>query len=438
MTNLVVDISKYLMIFSIMLYTYFNFRYFGIKDVEKQNKVCRKQRAMMYLLHFLGYLVLYLKTASEAVAVFYLVQLVFFAAYKGIMCILYKKCSRLLLNNMCVLLISGMIILTRMSMERAVRQFVIIAASAVVTLIVPCIIDRVWQISKIPWIYAGAGVVFLFIVCIAGTSSFGARLSLNINGLSFQPSELIKISFVFFIAAMFYRDNSFKTIVKITAVAAAHVLLLVFSRDLGSAFIFFTAYLFMVFAATSNWIYFLTGVLGGSGGAVIAYHIFWHVRVRVLAWQNPWSDIDNRGYQITQSLFAMGTGGWFGMGLYQGMPGKIPVVENDFIFAAVSEEMGALFAACLILICLGCFLQFVMLAGKMQAVFYKLIAFGLGTVYITQVFLSVGGVTKFIPSTGVTLPFLSYGGSSLFSTFIMFGIIQGMYILKKNEEEEYE
>ena len=124
------------------------------------------------------------------------------------------------------------------------------------------------------------------------------------------------------------------------------------------------------------------------------------------------------------------------MGLCQGMPGKIPVVEKDFIFAAVSEEMGGIFAICVLLICLGCFIQFMMIAASMQAVFYKLIAFGLGVEYIVQVFLTVGGVTKFIPSTGVTLPFVSYGGSSILGTFLLFGIIQGLYILKRNDEEE--
>lgn len=124
------------------------------------------------------------------------------------------------------------------------------------------------------------------------------------------------------------------------------------------------------------------------------------------------------------------------MGLYRGMPRKIPVVEKDFIFSAISEEMGGIFALCVLLICLGCFLQIMMIAGNMQAVFYKLIAFGLGMIYAIQVFLTVGGVTKFIPSTGVTLPLVSYGGSSVLSTFIIFGIIQGLYILKRNEEEE--
>ena len=108
------------------------------------------------------------------------------------------------------------------------------------------------------------------------------------------------------------------------------------------------------------------------------------------------------------------------------------------MFAAISEELGAIYAICILLICLGCFLQFMMIAMKMQAMFYKLIAFGLGTMYITQVFLTVGGVLKFIPSTGVTLPFVSYGGSSILSTFVLFNIIQGLYILKRGEEEEDE
>ena len=126
------------------------------------------------------------------------------------------------------------------------------------------------------------------------------------------------------------------------------------------------------------------------------------------------------------------------MGLYRGMPEKIPVVDKDFVFAAISEEMGELYALCVLFLCLGCYMQFMLIAMKMQAMFYKLIAFGLGSVYVTQVFLTIGGVTKFIPSTGVTLPLVSYGGSSIVSTFIIFQVIQGLYVLKRGEEEEEE
>ena len=192
----------------------------------------------------------------------------------------------------------------------------------------------------------------------------------------------------------------------------------------------------MLFVATGSWLYLFSGLISGCGASVVAYQLFAHVRTRVAAWKNPWADIDNRGYQITQSLFAMG--GWFGMGLYQGMPYKIPVVEKDFVFAAISEELGGIFALCVLFVCLGCFLQFVLLAAQMQALFFQLIAFGLAMVYAVQIFLTVGGVTKFIPSTGVTLPFVSYGGSSILSTFIIFGVIQGLYILKRNDEEDYD
>lgn len=145
--------------------------------------------------------------------------------------------------------------------------------------------------------------------------------------------------------------------------------------------------------------------------------------------------IDNEGYQICQSLFAIGTGGWFGTGLYQGSPNKIPVVEQDFIFSAISEELGGIFAICLIMVCISCFLMFLNIAMQMKEQFYKLVALGLGTVYAFQVFLTIGGVTKFIPSTGVTLPLVSYGGSSLLATMMLFAVIQGLYILRQDEGE---
>jgi cell division protein FtsW (lipid II flippase) len=392
----------------------------------------------MFLIHLLAYVITWFETKDERILVFYLAQVLFFLLYLFLYRLFYRNVSRLLVNNMCMLLAVGFIMLTRLSFDRAMKQFVIVVAAAVITWIIPFVIDRVWQLSRIPWIYGIGGIILLGIVCIAGTSSFGAQLSLGVGDFSIQPSEFVKISYVFFIATMFYRSTDFKTVMIVSAVASIHVLILVISKDLGSALIFFVAYVFMLFVATGKWLYLLAGVGGGSVASLLAYQIFGHVRTRVMAWQNPWSDIAGKGYQITQSLFAIGTGGWFGMGLYRGMPRKIPVVEKDFIFSAISEELGAVFALCILLICLGCFLQFMMIASKMQAVFYKLIAFGLGTIYIFQVFLTVGGVTKFIPSTGVTLPLVSYGGSSILSTFIIFGIIQGLYILKRNEEEEDE
>ena len=438
MTNLIVEVSRYLIILLIAIYTYYNFRFFSLKTEEDRNFACGRQMICMFMLHFLANLLIYLHTQSEELVMFYGVQVLFFLGYSFLYRVFYRNVSRLLVNNVCMLICTGMIILTRLNPEKAMRQFAIIVVSAVATWIIPLIIDRVWQLVKIPWVYGILGLVLLLVVCVIGNTSYGAQLSLTIKGISVQPSEFVKISFVFFVAAMLYRSTAFKHVVVTTAMAAAHVLVLVLSRDLGSALIYFVTYLMMLFVATSNWFYLSAGIAGGSGAAVIAYRLFAHVRRRVEAWRDPWADIDDKGYQVTQGLFAMGTGGWFGMGLYQGIPAKIPVVDKDFVFAAIGEELGGIYAICILLICLGCFLQFMMIATRMQAMFYKLIAFGLGTMYITQVFLTVGGVLKFIPSTGVTLPFVSYGGSSILATFILFSIIQGLYILKRNEEDEDE
>lgn len=438
MVNIVIEVSKYLLILLIAAYTYWNFSYFRFRDPWKQEQVCVRQNIAMFFMHVVAYMVLYLKSEDERVLLFYLAQVIFLAVYMGMYRFFYPQRSRLLVNNMCMLLCTGFVILTRLDFDKAIRQFIIVAISALITWIIPFLMERLWQLAMIPWFYGIAGLILLVVVWMIGNNSFGAQLSVNIAGIAFQPSEFVKILFVFFVAAMFYRDTEFKTLVQTTVMAAAYVLVLVLSKDLGSALIFFLTYLTMLFVATGSFVYLGSGLLCGCGASVVAYQLFAHVRTRVAAWKNPWADIDNRGYQITQSLFAIGTGSWFGMGLYQGMPYKIPVVEKDFVFAAISEELGGIFALCVILICLGCFLQFVLLASRMQALFYKLIAFGLAMVYAVQVFLTVGGVTKFIPSTGVTLPFISYGGSSVLSTCIIFGVIQGLYILKRNDEENYE
>lgn len=432
MSNLISDISKYLLILLMAIYTYWNFRYFAVGE-EQQEKICRRQNLLIFLIHLVAFSVMFLRTEDFKLLKFYGVQAIFLFSYQFLYGRIYHNRSRLLVSNMCLLLCVGFIILTRLSFDKAVRQFAVILFSAVITWVIPYLIGRIWQLARIPWIYGVGGLVLLGIVWAAGDNSYGAQLSLSVGQISMQPLEFVKISFVFFVAAMFYQSIDKKQILAATIVAALHVVILTASKDLGSALIFFVTYLFMLFVATSKWRYLILGVIGGCGASVSAWKLFAHVRVRVMAWQNPWADIDNRGYQITQSLFAIGTGSWFGMGLYQGMPKRIPVVEKDFVLAAISEEMGAIFALCVLLICLGCFIQFMMLACQMEAMFYKLTALGLGTIYIIQVFLTAGGATKFIPSTGVTLPFISYGGSSILSTFILFSVIQGLYILKREE-----
>ncbi|MBD5556627.1 MAG: FtsW/RodA/SpoVE family cell cycle protein [Roseburia sp.] len=436
MTNLTVEISKYLMIFFVAIYTYECFAVFRRNlSSKKKNRIFIRQQLLIYLIHLDAFLVIYTVTDQAEMIGFYFLQILLIIAVQGACMLIYKNSSRLLTNNMCMLLVTGFIMLTRLSYRSAVKQYAIAVIASVLTIIIPFLVQKITFLRKLTWVYAAVGILGLLAVLIFGDTSYGAKISISIAGISVQPSEFIKIIFVFFVACMLYQSADLKRVCITTAVAAAYVLILVFSRDLGGALIFFVTYIVMLYVATGKLYYFAGGLLSGSIAAVIAYQLFAHVRVRVLAWSNPLSVIDNEGYQITQSLFAIGTGGWFGMGLYQGMPNKIPVVEQDFIFSAISEELGGIFALCILMICVSCFLMFLNVAMQMKDRFYKLVALGLGTVYGFQVFLTVGGVTKFIPSTGVTLPLVSYGGSSLLATMVMFFIIQGLYILRQNKGE---
>ena len=217
MTNLIVEVSKYLMILLMAIYTYANFRFFSFPDLERKRKVCARQNRAMFLLHFLAYVVMYLKTEDETLRrmllVFYMGQVVFFLFYIYIYRFIYRNVSRLLVNNCCMLLACGFIMLTRLSLDKgldkAFKQFVIVAAAAILSWLVPFIMERFWQLYKFQWVYAGIGLAALLVVWVAGNESFGAQLSLTVGGISIQPSEFVKISFVFFVASMFYQSLDF-------------------------------------------------------------------------------------------------------------------------------------------------------------------------------------------------------------------------------------
>ena len=434
MVNIIVELSKYLLVILIILYTFQCFNVFSKKQERTKKRLMRKQLVLIVLMDTVAFLVIYLKTNEPASILFYGEIMVYLLAIQGLYRLFYKKASMLLVNNMCMLLNIGFIIIYRLDIEKANRQFLIVAAGSAVALIVPVLIRKMKFLVKLTWLYAAVGMLGLMAVLVLAQVTGGAKLSI----FGFQPSEFIKIVFVFFLAAALQQEPDFGRVCKLTVVAAVHVLVLVLSRDLGSALVFFITYLVMVYVATKKPLYFFGGLLGLSAASVVAYFLFGHVRQRVVAWKDPFAVYDQEGYQIVQSMFAIGTGSWFGMGLYQGSPKSIPVVQEDFVFSAICEELGGVFAICMILICMSFFLMLVNISLQIKNPFYKLIALGLGTEYAFQVFLHIGGATKFIPMTGITLPLVSYGGSSALSTIIMLGIIQGLYILREDEDEELE
>ena len=351
-----------------------------------------------------------------------------------IVSIIYDKSDRVLLNNMCLLSGLGLCIVSRLSFTRAFRQYIITLVSFAICLVIPFFVDRFRYFRQLLWAYAGIGIVTLSIVLLNGAKTNGAKICYTIHGFTFQPSEFVKILFLFFLAALLYKYNDLKWIFISAVISGIHVLVLVLSRDLGSALIFFVAYFMILVMSTHNYWYLLTGLGGGAIACIVAYNIFDHVKVRVVAFLDPWTYIDDQAYQITQSLFAISSGGWFGNGLMQGRPWDIPYVDQDLVFSALCEEFGLLFSICVLIICLCCFFRMMVMSARISDKFYQIIVYGIGVMYIFQVFLTVGGGTKFIPLTGVTLPFISYGGSSVMTTYIMFFIVQGIYIKSRNFE----
>lgn len=439
LTLAVMRAAHYLTLILMAVYTFSAYAAFSQRTSGGRERLFLRQNRLMFAIHFCAFLTMFLKTLNFELLVFYGAQLIFFLFVLVLFRNLYPKISKSLLNNMCMLMMVGFFMITRLSYDESVKQFKIACLGMAVSMLIPVIVRRLHVLTKMTWAYVFVGIGLLGLVMVAPHSVYGAKLTLTVAGITFQPSEFVKIIFVFAVAGLLAGERSLKRVIIATVLAAAHVGILVISTDLGSALIFFVTYLVMLFIATRNPFLVSIGILAGAAAAVIAYFVFYHVRVRVQIWKDPFADYSGSGYQLAQSLFSIAAGGWLGTGLYQGSPGAIPTVEEDFMFSAILEEMGGIFGICLILICLAVFIMFANVAMKLESRFYRLAAIGFGTTYATQVFLTIGGGIRLIPMTGVTLPLVSYGGSSLLSTTFMIAIVQGLYMLRSDEvKKEYE
>ncbi len=267
----------------------------------------------------------------------------------------------------------------------------------------------------------------------------GARLWVAIGPVNFQPSEFARIALIIFFAGYLAEKRdvlaatsrsvlgvqfpALKYFGPVALVWAASLGLLVFEKDLGSSLLFFAVPLLMLYAATGRIAYILLGSILFSIGSIVTYFLFGHVQVRVESWLNPWKDPDGTGFQILQSIFNIADGGLTGTGLGAGFSQTIPEVETDFIFSAIASEMGLLGATAVLL----AFLAFVYRGTKIALLAEddasKLLAFGLTAMFALQTLVIVGGATKAIPLTGITLPFVSYGGSSVVGNFILTGLL---------------
>ncbi len=445
MTNVIINASKYIILLMMILYAvscYTTFRNVG--EEEKTQKL-NQQIVYVFVMHFLAYLTFALRNVEQmkTIVIFYGLQIFVATMYMYLYHYIYPYSSRVITNNMSFLLLIGYIMLTRLNFALAKKQFIIATASMILVSIIPMIMDRYKNLRKYGTAYGIMGIIALSSVFVIGVEQYGSVNWIRLFGITIQPSEFVKILFVFFIASMLSKGRDFKQVMITTAFACVHMGVLVLEKDLGGALIFFVIFIAMIYVGTGKISYLIAFIMGGAAMAGLAFllfkdRLFDHVMVRVNVWKNPWADIRGTGYQITQSLFAIGSGGYFGSGLTKGSPDVIPVSESDFIFSAIAEEFGVIFAIFLILVCFSCFISFVTIAMRVRNRFYKTMAFGFAICYMFQTFLSIGGVTKFIPSTGVTIPLVSYGGSSVLSSLVMFSIMQGISTIENKEAKKIE
>jgi cell division protein FtsW (lipid II flippase) len=271
---------------------------------------------------------------------------------------------------------------------------------------------------------------------VIGQWQYGAKNWLSIAGMSVQPSEFGKLTLIVILASQLSNRPRFRKCLPSLLYAASLCALLLAERDLGALLLYFLTTVMLFYAATSNLLITLTGLGMGVGGTLVAYKLFPYVAKRVEMFQNPWSDPLDRGWQIIQALIAIGSGGMFGMGLGLGYPRDIPLYHSDFVFAAICEEFGLVFALSMLGIYVLILMRGASIAMNARTSFHALIAFGVVALIGVQTFVIVGGNIKLIPLTGVTLPFVSAGGSSMVSMMGAMGLLLGVSSLNANDEAE--
>ena len=293
------------------------------------------------------------------------------------------------------------------------------------------------------WFFYGVFSIALFVLTLVlGERVNGSKNWLQIGRIGFQPSELIKIAFVMLLACH-YSGSFTKPIGKLhpryitAALTYTFILFLVLQRDWGTILVLFLIYIFILYVYEKNRKFTALNVLCASVVAVLGYMFLYHIKVRVKVWLDPWSDISNTGYQIAQSLFAISSGGYFGRGIGNGSPGYIPEVHTDFIFSAICEEMGVFGGAAVIILFFILAYRCFKITLVTKNLYNKIVALGITLMFAVQTFIIIGGVTKFIPLTGITVPFVSYGGTSIVVSFISLGIIQAISA-KEDRGTDYE
>lgn len=335
----------------------------------------------------------------------------------------------------------GIAFVTRLRPELAVGQLMWLFVGVAFLVLVLLFVRNLDRLARYKYTLMLVGFILLLspLIPFIGQEIYGSRIWLSIGPFSFQPGELAKIAIVLFLAGYLaanremlsvftWRVGPFnlpdiRTLLPLLLMWLISIGIVAFEKDLGSALVFFFVFLVMLYVASGKKTYVIAGVLMMAIGAVGLYFVFDHIQVRVATWLDPFADAQNTGYQLVQTIYSLADGGLFGVGIGRGLADQIPVVESDFIFAAIGEETGLLGAAGLLLLYLCLAIRGMATAARAKSDVSSFAAVGLTAIIILQAFIIVGGVTRLIPLTGLTLPFVSQGGSSLLASFISVALL---------------
>lgn len=339
----------------------------------------------------------------------------------------------------------GLLLLYRIDPEFALKQTMWLVVGLVAFLLVLALVRDLRPLARHKYWLGAAGLLLLLVTAGIGREINGSRLWIVLGPIHFQPAEFGKVLLIAFMAAYLVDVREvltvstrrvlgvpfppFRYLAPLLAVWGFSILLMIFMKDLGTSLLFFAALLALIYVATGRAFYVVIGIALFLIGALALYFAFSHVQTRVDIWLNPWNDTSGSGYQIVQSLFSLASGGMFGRGLGQGylilQNGNpiIPNLQSDFIFSAIGEELGLVGGVGIILLYMIFTYRGLRVAMASRDDFSRLLAAGLTSIFALQSFIIIGGVIKLIPLTGITLPFVSYGGSSIVANFVLLALL---------------
>ncbi len=333
----------------------------------------------------------------------------------------------------------GITFVTRLAPSLAMNQLIILFIAIALMVVTLALVRNLDIVKRYKYTFGAIGIFLLILPMFIGTEIYGSKLWIRIGTFTIQPGEFAKVFIVLFLAGYLSENRELLSISnhKVLGLKIPRVRLLVplfvvwgiclmvvaFERDLGSAVLFYTIFLMMLYTATGRVAYVIIGLLLLCVGGFGAYKAFSHVQVRFQIWLDPFADAQNTGYQIVQSLYSLADGGLVGVGVGKGLAKLIPIVESDFIFSAIGEEMGLLGGAAVLFGFMLFAVRGLTTAARAKSDLAAFTATGLTAAISFQAFLIVGGVTKLVPLTGVTLPFMSQGGSSLLASFVIVALL---------------